>query len=157
MTTQSDHALPPRRRAVFPALHPLAGMCFATARSGTAYVGRDDLLLVRFSAPAVAAGLFTRSTAAAAPVLWSRRALMGGEVRLLLVNAGNANAATGLEGVRAVRAIVAAAAKSCRLPPPRRARGINWNYRHTSANSVSYLRIRACLGGFLLLRHSLLA
>ncbi len=89
-------------------------MTLATGRCGLPYKNRDDLLFIRFPAGARAAGLFTRSAAPAAPVLWSRAGLRA-ETLLhgLVVNAGNANAATGKAGSQAARAIAQAAAKLC--------------------------------------------
>ncbi|HVY12699.1 MAG TPA: bifunctional ornithine acetyltransferase/N-acetylglutamate synthase, partial [Alphaproteobacteria bacterium] len=72
---------------------PVRGVRLATLQSGLRYKGRDDFLLVDFPAGAAAAGVFTQSKTAAAPVQWCRK--LSGKARALLVNAGNANAATG--------------------------------------------------------------
>ena len=63
------------------------------------YQNRDDLLLVSLAAGSVCAGVFTPSSAAAAPVLWSQRALSKtAQTRAILINAGQANALTGAMG-----------------------------------------------------------
>ena len=67
------------------------------ARAGVAsWSGRrDDVVVLTAKGPA--AGVTTRSTAAAAPCRWTR-SLLPGPVRAIVINSGNANAATGLRG-----------------------------------------------------------
>ncbi|HYN40109.1 MAG TPA: bifunctional ornithine acetyltransferase/N-acetylglutamate synthase, partial [Rhodospirillales bacterium] len=96
--------------AAFPALPPVGGVRLATVAAGIRYRGRDDLLLAELADGSSAAGVFTRSQTAAAPVLWCRKALAGGRGRGLVVNAGNANAFTGAAGVAAAAETAAAAA-----------------------------------------------
>ena len=86
------------------------GVRLATAAAKIRYHGRDDLLLVEFDPGTVVAGVFTRSSTAAAPVFWSRSVTDRGYARALLVNSGNANAFTGVQGMRDVEASAAAAA-----------------------------------------------
>ena len=86
------------------------GVRLATAAAKIRYHGRDDLLLVEFAPGTVVAGVFTRSSTAAAPVFWSRNVTDRGYARALLVNSGNANAFTGVQGMRDVEASAAAAA-----------------------------------------------
>ena len=62
---------------------------------------RLDLALVAADAPATAAGVFTRNLCCAAPVLLSKRHINSEHVRAIVVNSGNANAATGDRGLRA--------------------------------------------------------
>ena len=102
----------------FPALAAVGGVRLKTACTGMKYVGRDDLLLVEFDAGTVAAGVFTRSSTAAAPVIWSREALLKqeGQVRALAVNAGNANAFTGPLGLHAVNKTATALADMLDCP-----------------------------------------
>jgi len=61
---------------------------------------RHDMALLVADAPASIAGVFTQSTAAAAPVKIDKKHLKasGGIARAILVNAGVANACTGKEG-----------------------------------------------------------
>lgn len=56
------------------------------------------------------AGAFTQNAAAAAPVIWCKSHL-GGPVKALIVNSGNANACTGAAGDEALSAEVAAVAE----------------------------------------------
>ena len=96
----------PLAPAGFPEMPPVAGVRLATHACGLRYKGRDDVLLVELAEGTTAAGVLTRSTTASAPVLWCRKALMGGEARALVVNAGNANAFTGGAGEHAVEQTV---------------------------------------------------
>jgi glutamate N-acetyltransferase/amino-acid N-acetyltransferase len=103
----------------YPELPPLAGIRLATAEAGIRYKGRTDLLLVCFDPAAVAAGVFTTSRCASAPVEWDRHLLTGDgrEARALVVNSGNANAFTGMRGRDAVRASAEAAAAAVGCEP----------------------------------------
>ncbi|WP_245395575.1 bifunctional glutamate N-acetyltransferase/amino-acid acetyltransferase ArgJ [Anthocerotibacter panamensis] len=71
--------------------------------SGIKPSGKPDLTLILSDMPAVAAGVFTTNLVRAACVDYNRNLMaQGGEVRAIVVNAGNANAATGQAGVAAV-------------------------------------------------------
>ena len=100
----------------FPNLPDVAGVRLAVAHSGLKYAGRPDLLFVALAEGTQAAGVFTQSVTAAAPVLWCRQALAasGGMARALVVNAGNANAFTGEQGARTARATAEEAARLLR-------------------------------------------
>ncbi len=100
----------PLAPAAVPALPPISGVRLATARAGIRY-DRTDVLLVALDEGTSAAGVFTRSKTASAPVLWCRDILRKGTGRAVLVNSGNANAFTGYEGTRAVAATTAAVAR----------------------------------------------
>ena len=78
--------------------------------------GAPDLGLLVFEGPVTWAGTFTQNAAAAPSVLWSR-ARLGTPVRSLVVNSGNANAATGAEGATAVRTSADAVASLLGGPP----------------------------------------
>jgi glutamate N-acetyltransferase / amino-acid N-acetyltransferase len=71
---------------------------------------RDDLALIVSDRPAVAAGVFTQNRVAAAPVRVSQTRIPAGDVRGIVVNAGNANACTGDQGLRDAEAMTARAA-----------------------------------------------
>lgn len=78
--------------------------------------GSLDLGLLSADGPVAWAGTFTQNGAAAAPVHWSR-SLLGGPVRAVIVNSGNANACTGAAGETAVRDAAAAAGAALGCPP----------------------------------------
>jgi glutamate N-acetyltransferase/amino-acid N-acetyltransferase len=70
--------------------------------------------------PAPWAAMLTTNKFAAAPVLLARELLKrGGPLQAVLVNSGNANAATGAEGLRRARTVAAAVARVLELPPGR--------------------------------------
>ena len=100
----------PLAPAHFPDLPPVAGLTFASGRCQVKYVNKTDVLLAQFAPGTVAAGVFTKSKTAAAPVDWCRAILSNPEARGLVVNSGNANAFTGRTGVETVEAMAACAA-----------------------------------------------
>jgi glutamate N-acetyltransferase/amino-acid N-acetyltransferase len=68
--------------------------------AGVRKANRRDVLIVRVDPGAAVAGVFTSNRFCAAPVQLCREHLaVGGEVRALLVNTGNANAGTGADGL----------------------------------------------------------
>ena len=93
----------------------IAGVRLATCAAGIKYRDRTDLMLAVFDEGTQAAGVFTRSKTASAPVDWCRAHLPNGRARALVVNSGNANAFTGKRGVEATKltAETAAAAVGC--------------------------------------------
>ncbi len=95
------------------ALAPIAGVRLGVAEAAIKKPGRNDLLIIEMAPGSRVAGVFTRNAFAAAPVQLCRERLAAGSaIRALLVNAGNANAATGgggLADARASTAMVAAA------------------------------------------------
>jgi glutamate N-acetyltransferase/amino-acid N-acetyltransferase len=94
------------------------GVCFpagfraAGVTCGIKASGAPDLALLACDGPAVAAGAFTRSRLAAAPVLLSREHLADGRARAVIVNSGNANACTGARGMQDALAMAAATARA---------------------------------------------
>lgn len=93
-----------------PVLPPIAGVRLASCVCGLRYQERTDLMVVEMDPGTRAAGVFTRSLTASAPVLWCRKALKKGQARVLVVNSGNSNAFTGSAGESSVERTVAAAA-----------------------------------------------
>ena len=99
----------------FPELPVMGGVEIATARAGFYKHERDDLVVFHFPEGANCAGVFTRHKVGSAPVDWCKKQLdadKGGEgVRLMVINAGCANAFTGKLGADAARRTAAEAAK----------------------------------------------
>ena len=93
----------------FAHLPPLAGVRLATGEAGIKYRNRTDILLAILAPGTEAAGVFTRSKTASAPVDWCRAGLKRGQARALVVNSGNANAFTGQAGMAGARAVAEAA------------------------------------------------
>lgn len=100
----------------FPEMHEVQGVEIASAASGSRYKNRDDLFIARFPAGTTAAGVFTQSATASACVHACKDALSNGAPRLLVVNAGNANACTGEDGARACNDVRAGAAEAFSVP-----------------------------------------
>lgn len=88
------------------------GFKFAAVRAGIKPSGKPDLACAISTTPASAAAMFTSNRVVAAPVIVGRESLKAtaGSVRAVVVNAGNANCATGLEGVAACQSVCQAAA-----------------------------------------------
>lgn len=57
-----------------------------------------DLTIIVSDVPAVSAGVFTQNVCCAAPVILSKSHINSNEIKAILVNSGNANAATGDKG-----------------------------------------------------------
>jgi len=76
------------------------GFRFAATACGLKKTGALDLALISSDAPASAAAVFTQNLVVAAPVKLSRKNLREskGRMRAVVVNAGNANCATGVLG-----------------------------------------------------------
>ena len=95
------------------------GFRFGAARAGLKKSGRTDFALIVADAPASAAAVFTANRVTAAPLIVDKEHLLatGGRVRVVAVNAGNANCAAGQAGLDAARATCAAAAKTFGCKP----------------------------------------
>jgi glutamate N-acetyltransferase / amino-acid N-acetyltransferase len=92
-------------------LLPVAGVTLGVASAAIKKAGRDDLLVIRFAPGTVAGGVFTQNAFAAAPVQICRNRLASGTgLRALLINSGNANAATGKGGDADAETLTAALA-----------------------------------------------
>jgi glutamate N-acetyltransferase/amino-acid N-acetyltransferase len=103
----------------FPTIPPIDGVRVATRACGVRYKGRTDVLLVELADETQAAGVFTKSLTASAPVDWCRKSLPGGIANGLIVNSGNANAFTGRLGEDAVEQVVEAVADRLACRPSR--------------------------------------
>ncbi len=99
----------------FPTIPPIAGVEMATARAGFYKHERDDLVVFSFAKGTTCAGVFTKHKVGSAPVDWCKRHLDsaegGKDVRVLVVNAGCANAFTGKAGADAARRTASEVAK----------------------------------------------
>jgi glutamate N-acetyltransferase / amino-acid N-acetyltransferase len=95
------------------------GFRFGAAIAGIKASGRPDFSLIAANAPASAAAAFTANRVIAAPLIVDQDNLRasGGKVRVVAINAGNANCATGQAGLDAARATCAAAAQAFGCEP----------------------------------------
>jgi glutamate N-acetyltransferase / amino-acid N-acetyltransferase len=89
-----------------------AGFRFGATRAGLKASGRPDFALIVADESASAAALFTANRITAAPLTVDKAHLKatGGRVRVVAINAGNANCAAGQAGLDAAYATCAAAA-----------------------------------------------
>jgi glutamate N-acetyltransferase / amino-acid N-acetyltransferase len=81
------------------------GFSFAAVRAGLKASGKPDLACAVADRPASAAAMFTSNKVIAAPLIVGQRHLEHSQhrIRMVLVNAGNANCATGEAGVLAAQ------------------------------------------------------
>jgi glutamate N-acetyltransferase/amino-acid N-acetyltransferase len=95
------------------------GFRFGAAKAGLKASGRTDFALIVADAPASATASFTSNRVTAAPLTVDKLHLTatGGKVRVVAINAGNANCATGQAGLDAAKAICYAAAKTFGCAP----------------------------------------
>jgi glutamate N-acetyltransferase/amino-acid N-acetyltransferase len=89
------------------------GFRFGATRAGLKASGKPDFSLIVADAPASAAAAFTANRVSAAPLIVDKENLRasGGRVRVVAINAGNANCAAGQAGLDAARATCTAAAE----------------------------------------------
>ena len=89
-----------------------AGFRAAGVRCGIKESGSPDLAVLVADGPCRAAGTFTTNRVVAAPVRWDRERVPSEKVRAIVINAGNANAATGEAGYADARQTAAWAAEA---------------------------------------------
>src|SRR5258706_16323700 len=93
------------------ALLPVKGVRLGVAEAAIKKPGRKDILVIELAPGSRVAGVFTQNAFAAPPVQLCRERLKKkSAIRALLVNSGNANAATGKDGLASARATTAAVA-----------------------------------------------
>jgi glutamate N-acetyltransferase / amino-acid N-acetyltransferase len=101
----------------FPDMASVAGVTLRVARAHYKTWDRTDLTLAELAPGTTVAGVLTRSKCPSPEVEWCRAALVLGQARALVVNAGNSNAFTGHRGRAAVEAIAAQAAAQLGCQP----------------------------------------
>ncbi|WP_018549091.1 bifunctional glutamate N-acetyltransferase/amino-acid acetyltransferase ArgJ [Streptomyces sp. LaPpAH-108] len=88
------------------------GFTAAGIAAGIKDNGNPDLALVVNTGPRrAAAGVFTANRVKAAPVLWSEQVIKSGEVSVVVLNSGGANACTGPKGFQDTHATAEKAAE----------------------------------------------
>jgi glutamate N-acetyltransferase/amino-acid N-acetyltransferase len=95
------------------------GFRFGAVKAGLKQSGRADFALIVADAPASAAAAFTGNRVKAAPLLIDAEHLRatGSKVRVVVINAGNANCAVGRAGIDAARATCKAAGDTFACKP----------------------------------------
>ena len=101
--------------------NPPQGFLFSACTAGIKASGKLDLALALAPDGASAAAIFTRNQIVAAPVIVGREHLRRGQgqMRALIVNAGNANCATGKQGLKAANSMCIGVAKQLQVSPHR--------------------------------------
>ena len=142
MSETTDLALPTGFRA-------------AAVKAGIKPSGGLDLTVLISDRECSAAGTFTTNRVAAAPVHWDRSILPSGSIRGVVINSGNANAATGQVGLDNAKATAAGAAAilGCRadqilvastgvighqLPMPKVEAGLRLSLDHLSGDPAAF-------------------
>src|SRR5215813_9188311 len=95
-------------------IHLPKGFFFSAVKAGIKASGRPDLALASIPFGAAAAALFTKNRVVAAPLMVGRASLAKtkGHVRAVIVNAGNANCATGKAGIEACKDVCRESARA---------------------------------------------
>ncbi|MGH3090479.1 MAG: bifunctional glutamate N-acetyltransferase/amino-acid acetyltransferase ArgJ [Rubrobacteraceae bacterium] len=91
------------------------GFIASGVECGIRRVGELDLGLLYSEAPCTSAAVFTRNALKGAPLVVTGEAVDGGDVRAVVVNSGNANAATGERGIKDAKEMQKIAATSLGL------------------------------------------
>ena len=89
----------------------VAGIRAAGVHAGIKAADAKDVALIVTDVPATVAGVFTKNSVTAAPVLVCREHLSDGRAQAVIVNSGNANACTGEVGMVNARQMAAATAE----------------------------------------------
>ena len=89
-----------------------SGFLAAGVACGVRDAGRRDFGILFSELPCETAAVFTRNAVKGAPLVVTREVVESGGVRAVVVNSGNANAATGERGIEDARAMQALAAEA---------------------------------------------
>ena len=92
-------------------LLPVPGVRLGMACAGIKQRRRDDLAIIELAEGSTVAGVFTQNRFRAPPVTLAEARIQSGNPRLLLINSGNANAATGQRGFEDAETLCSRAAE----------------------------------------------
>ena len=87
----------------------LAGACYVGVKSRKSE--KPDVAMIYSEYPASCAAMFTTNKFCAAPVILDREILKKGKARAVVINSGNANAATGEQGIKNAKLVETEAEK----------------------------------------------
>ena len=82
-----------------------AGAYYAGVKNPNKKQEKPDVAIIYSEKPASCAACFTTNKFCAAPVILDREILKKGKARAVVINSGNANAATGQQGIEDARAV----------------------------------------------------
>ena len=89
----------------------VAGAAYAGIKNPDKKSEKPDVAVLYSETPCTCAACFTKNKFCAAPVLLGREILKKGKARAIVINSGNANAATGEQGIRDAKRVEEAAEK----------------------------------------------
>ena len=92
-------------------LPPAHGIRAAGIHAGIKAGDTKDMTLIVTDTPQAAAGVFTKNSVTAAPVILCREHLNDGQAQAVIINSGNANACTGELGMANARQMAALTAE----------------------------------------------
>lgn len=95
----------------------VSGVRAAGVHAGIKAADAKDVALIVTDVPATAAGVFTKNSVTAAPVIVCRGHLSGGRAQAVIVNSGNANACTGEVGMANAQRMAALTAEQLGIDP----------------------------------------
>ncbi len=95
----------------------VSGVRAAGVHAGIKAADAKDVALIVTDVPATAAGVFTKNSVTAAPVIVCRGHLSGGRAQAVIVNSGNANACTGEVGRANAQRMAALTAEQLGIDP----------------------------------------
>ncbi|MEK7702339.1 MAG: bifunctional glutamate N-acetyltransferase/amino-acid acetyltransferase ArgJ [Nitrospirota bacterium] len=95
----------------------VAGFRASGIASGIKKNGRSDLALIFSETPATAAAVFTKNQCPASSITFNKRVLRSKKGQAIIVNSGNANAATGDQGMCDTKTMAAITADCLGLSP----------------------------------------
>ncbi len=78
---------------------------------------KKDVALIFSEVPAVAAGVFTKNSVKAAPILVTQEAIQQGLLQAIVINSRNANACTGRQGITDAKEMCKLAADALQIDP----------------------------------------
>ncbi|WFE67828.1 bifunctional glutamate N-acetyltransferase/amino-acid acetyltransferase ArgJ [Thiomicrospira sp. R3] len=85
--------------SALPVIHPVAGAYLGATAAKIKKNGKTDLVVIELAQGTLTAATFTTNACCAAPVTLAKAHLAKAQPRALLINSGNANAATGEPGL----------------------------------------------------------
>ncbi|MBP3728789.1 MAG: bifunctional ornithine acetyltransferase/N-acetylglutamate synthase, partial [Lachnospiraceae bacterium] len=89
----------------------VAGAAYAGVKNPDKKSEKPDVAVLFSETECAAAACFTKNKFCAAPVILGREVLKKGKARAIVINSGNANAATGEQGIKDAKAVEEAAEK----------------------------------------------
>ncbi len=78
--------------------------------------GRPDLALIYSTTPCAVAGVFTKNNCPASSIVFNKKQLRGKQGQAIIVNSGNANAATGVRGMDDTKTMAKVTAQTLGIP-----------------------------------------